>query len=115
VKHLRTLTERQLRAIGDNGIHAELCDELEGEVATALDAFAAGLPNDTVHLDDIALGLAGLLRQQEGIKKLVQEVRALGGTGLNENELFEAVAAWIIDNQLGTGLEWDPKQRPQSH
>lgn len=114
-KHLRTLSERQLKAIGDNGLHANLRGELEGEVAAALDAFAAALPTDTVHLDDVTLGLAGLLRQQAGIKKLVQEVRALGGTPLTEDQLYEAIAAWIIDNQLGGGLEWEPQQRPQAH
>jgi hypothetical protein len=111
-QEVRTLTERQLKAIGDNGLHSTLCDTLKNEVAAALDAFAAGLPTQTVHLDEITLGLAGLLRQQAGIKKQVQEVTALGGTALTENELYEAVAAWIIDNQIGGGLEWDPQQRP---
>jgi len=112
---VRTLTERQLKAIGDNGLHATLCDDLDDEVAAALDAFAAGLSADTVHLDEITLGLSGLLRQQAGIKKQVQEIAALGGTALTESELYDAVAAWIIDNQLGGGLEWDPQQRPQTH
>lgn len=112
-KHLRTLTERQLRAIADNGLHAVLCDDLHTEVAAALDAFAAALPADTVHLDDMTLGISGLLRQQEGIKKQVQEVAALGGTALTEEELYEALAAWIVDNQLGAGLEWEPRRRPE--
>lgn len=114
-KQLRTLTERQLEAIGDNGLHSTLCDELKDEVAAALDAFAAGLPANTVYLEEIRFGLSGMLRQQKGIKKLVQEVAVLGGTGLTEEDLYEAVTAWIIDNQLGGGLEWDPQQRPQSH
>lgn len=114
-KRLRTLTERQLRAIGDNGLHATLCEELGDEVAAALDAFAAAVPGNTVHLDDITVGLAGLLRQQEGIKKLVQEVAALGGTALTEEDLYQAVAAWIVDNQLGGGLEWDPQRQPKTN
>lgn len=112
---VRTLTERQLKAIGDNGLHATLSDELEDEVAAALDAFAAGLSAHTVHLEEITIGLSGLLRQQAGIKKQVQEIVAIGGTKLTVGELYDAVAAWIIDNQLGGGLEWDPHQRPQAH
>ena len=111
-REIRTLTERQLKVIGDNGLHAKLCDNLKDEVGAALDAFAAGLPAQTVHLDEITLGLAGLLRQQAGIKEQVQEIYGLGGTPLTEGELYEAVAAWIIDNQLGGGLEWEPQQRP---
>lgn len=113
-RQVRTLTERQLKAIGDNGLHAKLCDDLGDEVAAALDAFASGLSAQIVHLDEITLGLAGLLRQQAGIKKQVQEIAALGGTPLTEGELYEAVAAWIIDNQLGGGLEWEPQQRPRT-
>jgi hypothetical protein len=112
---VRTLTERQLKAIGDNGLHALLSDDLKDEVAAALDAFAAGLSAHTVHLDEITLGLSGLLRQQGGVKKQVQEIVAIGGTELTESELYDAVASWIIDNQLGGGLEWDPQQRPQAH
>jgi hypothetical protein len=113
-KRLRILSERQLEAIGKNGLHAILCEELKDEVAAALDAVAAGLTTNTVYLDQIVDLLAGMLLQQEGIKEKIREVSSLGGTGLNESELCEAVAVWIVDNQLGGGFDWDPRRRPEA-
>jgi hypothetical protein len=111
VTNLRTLSERQLKAIKENGLHVKLAGDLSDEVGAALDAFAASISAETVHIDEIVQGISGLLRQRTEIKKLVQEIYALGAVG--EEELYDALAAWIVDNQLGGGLEWEPKRRPQ--
>jgi len=110
VTKLRVLSERQLALIATNGIHVKLTEDLSSEIGAALDAFAASVSTETVHLDEVVQGISGLLRQRAKIKKLVLEIEALGAA--TREELFDAVSAWVVDNQLGSGLEWDPKSRP---
>lgn len=107
-KRVRLPTERELKAIRDNALHQAIVDDLAAEVRRALDALMQAIPGDTVSLEVLASTLARLLRAQDGVRALVVEVVDLGGSSLDEEELFTAMANWIIDNQVGRGFEWDP-------
>ena len=107
-KRVRLSTERELRVIGDNGLHEALVGVLADDVGRALDALRLAIPGDTVTLELVTDTLAGLLFAQDRIRRLVAEVIALGATPLDERQLSVALACWIIDNQIGRGFEWDP-------
>jgi hypothetical protein len=114
-KRVRLLTDRELGVIDDNRLHLALVNKCSQEVRRALDGLVEGSPDEeSVTLDVVVSTLAGLLRLQKGVRGLVAEVVALGTSQLNEEELFAALASWIIDSQIGRGFVWDPTAVPQS-
>ncbi len=63
---------------------------------------------DEVDLVELREMLAANLAARPAVAELVREAVALGGTPLDEAELYRAVAVWIVDLQLGDGLVWRP-------
>ncbi len=114
-KRVRLPSERQLKAIKDNALHEAIVADLADEVARALEALNTAIPGTTLTLDVATSTLSGLLRAQDGVRALVNEVANLGGSALDEDELLLAMANWIIDNQLGSGFEWDGSIPPARH
>jgi hypothetical protein len=111
-KRVRLTSARELKAIGDNGLHEAIVGDCAPEVSRALAAFVQAVPGQTITLD-VAVGtLARLLSAQDKVRALVVEVAGLGGSALDEEALFMAMATWIIDNQIGRGFEWCPSDRP---
>jgi hypothetical protein len=111
---VRIPTERDLKAINDNNLHQELVGDLAVDVRRALDALVQALSGDSVaSLDVLVEALAGLLKAQAKIREIVIEVVGLGGSALDDGELYVALARWIVDNQIGRGFEWDPWMLPQ--
>jgi hypothetical protein len=109
---VRLLTERELSIIADHGLHEALLATHVDEVRRALTALRLGLPSDNVCLDVAVDALSQLLRAQDRIRMLLDEVDALGGSSLSQEELLSALARWIIDNQIGRGFLWDPLMAP---
>lgn len=107
-KRIRLPTERELALIADNNLHEALVATHADEVRRALDALLQAIPGDSVTLELAVATLGRLLRAQDGIRALVVEVVALGTSPLDEEELFAALAGWVIDNQIGWGFPWDP-------
>ncbi len=114
-RRMRLPTERELKAIKDNGLHEAIVDDLESEIERALGALERAIPSDRPTLDIVIGTLAELLRAQDRIRSLVDEILELGGTRLGESQIYAAMAVWIIDNQLGGGPEWDPTTPPRRH
>jgi hypothetical protein len=111
-KRVRLPTERDLAVIRDNGLHEALVGQHIEDVRRALDALIQAFPGEVVILDLVVMTLARLLRAQDGVRALVLEVVALGSSPLDEEELFAALACWIIDSQIGQGFSWDPWTLP---
>jgi diaminopimelate decarboxylase len=104
---LRLLTQDQLKAIQDNGLHEEMAGGCVDEVRRALDAVGHMHEGATErHLDGIAKALAANLQQGERLRAVVVEAVELGGGYSDEDSYFHAMALWVIDNQLGDGLSW---------
>jgi hypothetical protein len=111
-RRVRLPAERELAVIRDNGLHEALISTYAEEVRRALDALIQAIPGETISLDLTVATLAGLLGAQPGVRTLVVEVVALGTSPLDEEQLFAALARWIIDNQIGRGFPWDPAAVP---
>ena len=108
IKRLRLPSERELTAIQDHGLHEALLAKHAAEVRLALDGLESVVLEETITLDIATRALAGLLYTQAGIRGLIARVDALGTSALDEDELFTALARWVLDNQIGGGFDWDP-------
>lgn len=111
-KWIRLPAERELKVIKDNGLHEALVSKHAPEVRRALEALVHAIPQETIPLELAVSTLAGLLGAQSGIRRLISEVAALGSSPLDEREMLDALARWIIDNQIGRGFPWDPGVMP---
>jgi hypothetical protein len=107
-KRVRLLSDVELEAIKDNALHQAIIGDLAHDVRRALTSLEQSIPGESVTLIVLTSTLAGLLRMQDGVRKTVMEIKALGGTSLDEDGLFEAIAKWVLDNQIGRGFVWDP-------
>lgn len=112
-RRVRIPSEGELRAIKDHGLHQALVGDLRPDVENALEALNQGLQEVEVSLDTVTGTLAGLLPAQPGIRAVAQEVAELGGSALDENGLYLALAKWIVDNQIGKGFEWEASVSPE--
>jgi hypothetical protein len=105
---IRLLTKLQLRAIQDNGLHEEMAGNCVDEVRRALDAVGhlhEGIQEG--HLNDVVRALAASLRTMPKLCAAVAEAVELGGAFADEESYFEAMAVWVVDNQLGEHLTWN--------
>jgi hypothetical protein len=106
---VRLVAARELKAIRIEGLHEEMCGRCEDEVRRSVEATAHLYPQGSEpHLDEVVQSLAANLQAMPNLHAAVQEAYQLGSTGLVESEFFEAMALWVIDNQLGEGLVWRP-------
>lgn len=114
-RRVRIPSSGELKVIKDHGLHQALVADHLPDVENALTALDSALQEDEVSLDIVTSTLAGLLPAQPGIRKLVQEVEALGESTLGEGEgsLYAALANWIVDNQIGKGFDWDATTPPE--
>lgn len=107
---VRLLSARSLDAIKVEGLHEEMSGRCVEEVRRSLEATSHAYSGKSEpHLDDLVHLLAVNLQAQAKLRAAVQEAYQLGSTGLVEDEFFEAMAQWLIDNQLGDGLLWRPE------
>ncbi len=111
-KRVRLLADVELEAIKDNALHTAILGALADDVRRAPTSLEQSIPGESVSLTDLTTALAGLLRMQDGVRKTVMEIRALGGTSLDEDGLFEAIAKWVLDNQIGGGFAWNAATEP---
>lgn len=92
--------------------------ECQPDIRQALDGAAQVLHDrDEVDLVELRDMLAANLAARPTVAELVREAAALGGTPLDEAELYQAIAVWIVDLQLEDGLVWRPgtpvRRRPR--
>lgn len=114
-RRVRIPSDKELKAIKDHGLHQAVVGDLLNDVENALDALNQAIQGDEVSLDVVIFTLTGLLRAQPSIRAMVSEVAELGGSTLDEDELYAALAKWTVDNQIGRGFEWEASNRPMRH
>jgi hypothetical protein len=112
-RRVRIPSSGELKAIKDNGLHQALVADLRADVENALTALDRAIQEDEVSLDTVTSTLAGLLPAQPGVRALVREVAELGGSALDEDGLYAALANWIVDNQIGKGFVWEASTKPE--
>ena len=107
---VRLVDEPGIKAIQDNGLHEDLIGDLAVARDRALGGLVAGLPpNGSVSLTRCISALAQLLGAQQEVRTRVEEVIALGAEPLDAEELLQAMAAWVIDRQIGGGFDYEPR------
>ena len=106
---VRLMSVRALEAIKAQGLHEEMrsrcADEVRRSIEATVHIYSA---DDEPHLDAVIRSLAANLRAMPGLSAAVHEADQLGSTSLVEDDYFEAMALWLVDNQLGDGLLWNP-------
>lgn len=112
-RRVRIPSDGELKAIKDHGLHQALVGDLLGDVENALTALDNALQEDEIPLGIVIDTMAGVLPAQPGIRALVREVAELGGSALDEDSLYVALANWIVDNQIGKGFEWEARTKPE--
>ena len=111
-RRLRLLSPRQLRAIKEAGLHEEMRSRRKDEVSRCVEAVAHLYADGSEpNLGDVVRSLATNLRAMPGLSSVVEVSYQYGSTALSEDEYYEAMALWVIDNQLGDGLNWRPGAR----
>jgi hypothetical protein len=80
-------------------------DEVQRALASVAQLFAG---ENEVFLARVQAVLTVNLSQMPRLRGVVEEAVALGGTTLDAEGFFRAMAVWIVDNQLQDGLYWEP-------
>ena len=109
-RRVRILSDREsaLKVIEDNALDAAMTGSCAEDVRRVLEAYDhAAAPDALIFLDEAKSGLANLICLQDGIRAIVKDVVALGGTPMTEEAIYDALALWIIDNQVGRGFTWE--------
>ncbi len=99
----------------DAGLHAHLLDDCEHELHAAIQATRQAVGGAEVDLERLQAAFVGNLQLQPRIAGAVYNAVREGGVSLDQAELLDVIALWLLDLQLGDGLHWDataPLVRP---
>lgn len=107
---LRLPNRGQRKALHEAALHAEMTQKHSAEVRQALVATAQGFAGRTeIDLEELRRLLASNLELRLPLRESVEEAIGLGGSTIQDPQLFfEAMALWLVDQQLGDGLLWRP-------
>lgn len=89
------------------GLHAYLLDECSDEVGAAIRATRQAIGAEEVDLERLQAALVANLQLQPRIADGVYDAVREGGVSLDQAQLLEVIALWLLDLQLGDGLRWD--------
>jgi hypothetical protein len=106
---LRLPAERERRALKLTGLHDDLVANCARPLADATGATRAAIPADAAHVDlDAACeSLVANLKLQPRVQEAIERAAAEPDSVYVEDDLYEIVARWVIDMQIGDGLTWD--------
>jgi hypothetical protein len=90
----------------DAGLHAHLLDKCLDELTAAIQATRQAIGGIEVDLERLQAALVANLQLQPRISDAVYVAVREGGVSLDQAELFDAIALWLLDLQLGDGLRW---------
>lgn len=99
----------------DAGLHAHLLDHCEHELRAAIQATRQAVGGAEVDLARLQAAFVANLQLQPRIAEAVYDAVREGGVSLDQAQLFDVIALWLLDLQLGGGLHWDataPLVRP---
>lgn len=112
-KVLRLISRAERDALADTELHIEIRTRW-GDQARVLSmqvAEAYGAEAEP-HLDEVCRMLADRLQGIDDLRARVQQEASVGGTGLaSSRDFFEALALWVIENQVADGVVWHPERR----
>lgn len=94
----------------DAGLHAHLLDNCSGALVAAIQATRQAVGGDDVDLGRLQAALVANLQLQPQISTAVYDAVREGGVSLDQAQLFDVIALWLLDLQLGDGLLWDAEQ-----
>jgi hypothetical protein len=77
------------------------------EVLAALRVARDAVAGPEVDLSGLQKVLVASLQLQYHIQRAIASAVRDGGLQLREPELYDEIALWLIDRQLGEGLNWD--------
>jgi hypothetical protein len=89
------------------GLHAHLLDECSDELSAAIQATRQAIGAEEVDLGRLQAALVANLPLQPRIAEAVYNAVREGGVSLDQAQLFDVIALWLLDLQLGDGLCWD--------
>lgn len=111
---IRLLSAVELDALRDTRLHDFLVQQHTDDVTRMTEALGSMYPaNSDVTLETLQESLATHLKENGSIRTKVRDEAAIGGTPLDENGLYKAMAGWIIERQLAGRLDWNPQRRPR--
>jgi hypothetical protein len=90
----------------DAGLHAQLLDGCSDELRAALQATRLAIGGTEVDLERLQAALVANLQLQPRIRDAVYVAVSEGGVSLDQAELFDVIALWLLDLQLGDRLRW---------
>jgi hypothetical protein len=91
----------------DAGLHAYLLDDCEDELQAAIQATRQAIGGAEVDLERLQAAFVGNLQLQRRIAEAVFNASREGGVFLDQAQLFDTIALWLLDLQLGEGLQWN--------